>query len=193
MKILARLFSFWIPFPKFRKRFRDILEYIFLCSPFFNIYVINTHLKAKKCGKHLRIGGKTKINGASYLGKYNSFNGIRVIGAGKFITGNHIQCGQEILVLTQNHNYESTHIPYGYDVVKKDVIIDSFVWIGSRVTLLPGTHIGEGAIIQGGSVVHGQIPPYSIAGGNPAKVFKQRNIEHFEKLKKEKMFYITKN
>ena len=76
---------------------------------------------------------------------------------------------------------------------KKDVIIDSFVWIGSRVTLLPGTHIGEGAIIQGGSVVHGQIPPYSIAGGNPAKVFKQRNIEHFEKLKKEKMFYITKN
>jgi acetyltransferase-like isoleucine patch superfamily enzyme len=59
--------------------------------------------------------------------------------------------------------------------------------------ILPGTHIGEGAIIQGGAVVHGDIPPFSIAGGNPAKVFKYRNKEHFEKLKNEKRFFISKN
>ena len=49
--------------------------------------------------------------------------------------------------------------------------------------------LDEGAIIQGGSVVHGEIPPYAIAGGNPAKVFKYRNIEHFQKLKAEGKFY----
>ena len=71
----------------------------------------------------------------------------------------------------------------------KDVTIDDFVWLGSRVTILPGTKIGEGAIIQAGSVVHGEIPPYAIAGGNPAKVFKYRDIEHFKKLKAEGRFY----
>ena len=69
--------------------------------------------------------------------------------------------------------------------VYKEVEIGDFVWLGSRVMILPGTKIGEGAIIQGGSVVHGEIPPYAIAGGNPAKVFKYRDIEHFKKLKAE--------
>ncbi len=55
--------------------------------------------------------------------------------------------------------------------------------------ILPGTKIGEGAIIQGGAVVHGEIPPYAIAGGNPAKVFKYRDIEHFKKLKAEGKFH----
>ena len=53
--------------------------------------------------------------------------------------------------------------------------------------------IGEGAIIQGGAVVHGEIPPLAIAGGNPAKVFKYRNKEHYEQLKKENKFFIPKN
>ena len=55
----------------------------------------------------------------------------------------------------------------------------------SRSGVLPWTHIGEGAIIQASAVVHGDIPPYAIAGGNPAKVFKYRDIEHFQKLKAE--------
>jgi len=49
--------------------------------------------------------------------------------------------------------------------------------------------IGEGAIIQAGSVVVSDIPKYAIAGGDPAKVFKYRDIEHYEKLKKEKKFH----
>ena len=73
--------------------------------------------------------------------------------------------------------------------VYKDVEIGDFVWLGSRVMILPGTKIGEGAIIQGGSVVHGEIPPYAIAGGNPAKVFKYRDKVHFEKLKAEGKFH----
>lgn len=40
--------------------------------------------------------------------------------------------------------------------------------------------------IHGGDVVSSDIPPYAIAGGNPARVFKYRDIEHFKKLKSEK-------
>ena len=62
-------------------------------------------------------------------------------------------------------------IPYDETFKYKDVVIGDFVWIGSNVTILPGTTIGEGAIIQAGAVVHGEIPPCAIVGGNPAKDF----------------------
>jgi acetyltransferase-like isoleucine patch superfamily enzyme len=48
---------------------------------------------------------------------------------------------------------------------------------------------GDIIIIQAGSVVVKDIPKYAIAGGHPAKVFKYRNIEHYEKLKKEGEFH----
>lgn len=43
----------------------------------------------------------------------------------------------------------------------------------------------DGLRFQAGAVVHGEIPLYAIAGGNPAKVFKYRDFEHFQKLKAE--------
>lgn len=79
-------------------------------------------------------------------------------------------------------------IPYGAYSIDKGIIIEDFVWCGSNSIILTGSEIGEGAIIQAGSVVHGKIPPYSIVGGNPAKVFKYRNIEHFKNLKEQKRF-----
>lgn len=48
---------------------------------------------------------------------------------------------------------------------------------------------GEGAIIQAGAVVVKDIPPYAIAGGNPAKVFKYRDKEHYETLKAQGKFH----
>ena len=93
-------------------------------------------------------------------------------------------------VFTRNHNYDKGDaIPYGRTYIKKDVVIGDFVWIGIQVILLPGTTIGEGAIIQAGAVVHGNIPAYAIAGGNPAKVFAQRDVEHFKRLKAEGKFH----
>jgi acetyltransferase-like isoleucine patch superfamily enzyme len=57
------------------------------------------------------------------------------------------------------------------------------------VIILPGVTIHEGAIIQAGSVVVKDIEKCAIAGGHPAKVFKYRDIEHYEKLKKEGKFH----
>lgn len=49
--------------------------------------------------------------------------------------------------------------------------------------------IGEGAIIQAGSVVCKDVPAYAIAGGHPAVPFKYRDIEHYKKLKSEGRFH----
>ena len=74
-------------------------------------------------------------------------------------------------------------------VISKDVVIEENVWLGNRVIILPGVTVGEGAIIQAGSVVVKDIPKYAIAGGHPAKVFKYRDIDHYEKLKREGKFH----
>ena len=57
---------------------------------------------------------------------------------------------------------------------KGDTIIANDVWIGQNVTILPGVHIGDGAIIGANSVVTKDIPAYHIAGGNPCKIIRKR-------------------
>jgi acetyltransferase-like isoleucine patch superfamily enzyme len=69
------------------------------------------------------------------------------------------------------------------------VIIEDNVWLGSKVTLLPGITIEEGAIIQAGSTVTSDVPKGAIAGGHPAKVFSKRDMKHYEKHKKEGNFH----
>lgn len=52
------------------------------------------------------------------------------------------------------------------------VIIEDDVWIADRVTVLKGIRIGQGSVVGAGSVVTNDIPPYSVAVGNPARVIK---------------------
>lgn len=59
----------------------------------------------------------------------------------------------------------------------KDTIIGNDVWLGMDVTVMPGVNIGDGAIVGSKSVVASDIPPYSVAVGNPAKIIKQRYTE----------------
>lgn len=145
---------------------------------------------AKSIGKGFYCGGWSYVTHETVLKDYVNFNGLRIEGSGKVTIGKHFHSGTECLIIARNHNYNTGNaIPYDNSYIYKDIEIADFVWLGSRVTILPGTKIGEGAIIQAGSVVHGEIPPYAIAGGNPAKVFKYRDIEHFNKLKAEEKFY----
>ena len=58
--------------------------------------------------------------------------------------------------------------------LKGDTKIGNDVWIGQNVTVMPGVHIGDGAIIAANSVVVKDVPPYRIAGGNPCKIIKKR-------------------
>ncbi len=57
---------------------------------------------------------------------------------------------------------------------KGDTIVGNDVWIGQNVTVMPGVHIGDGAIIAANSVIVKDIPPYHVAGGNPCIIIKKR-------------------
>jgi acetyltransferase-like isoleucine patch superfamily enzyme len=139
----------------------------------------------------LHVNCKCYFNNKTVFGKNCHFNGMVIRGGGRVVFGDNFHSGHECLILTENHNYDSgNEIPYDKaDEVTKDVIIEDNAWIGDRVIILSGVTIGEGAIIQAGSCVVSDIPKYAIAGGHPAKVFKHRDIEHYEKLKKQGRFH----
>lgn len=146
----------------------------------------------KEYGKNLKVNGYSWFTkGVVTLGDCCNFNGMEIQAGSKskIKIGNYFHSGKECMIIAQNHNYEGAQIPYDNTYICKDVTIGDCVWLGSRVTILGGVKIGEGAIIQAGSVVSSDIPAYGIAGGNPAKVFKYRDIQHYEQLKKEKRFH----
>jgi acetyltransferase-like isoleucine patch superfamily enzyme len=60
------------------------------------------------------------------------------------------------------------------DVIKDAPVIGNDVWIGTRVTIARGVTIGDGAIIGAGSLVTGDVPPYAIFAGMPAKLIRYR-------------------
>ncbi len=64
---------------------------------------------------------------------------------------------------------EITDLPY-----KGDTIIGNDVWIGANSTIMPGITIGDGAIIATNSTITKDVAPYTIVGGNPAKLIRKR-------------------
>lgn len=158
-----------------------------LISDYYKRKIIKT---AQKCGQFLYVGGKSYVTSNTILADHVSFNGMEMFGNGKIIIGKYFHSGINCQIITSFHNYDSMQaIPYDNTFVDKDVKIGECVWIGNNVIILGGVTIGDGAIIQAGSVVCKDIPPYAIAGGHPAEAFKYRNIERYEKLKKEKKYH----
>lgn len=146
----------------------------------------------RNCGSYVdvvRVGGVTKVTKNTFLGNNISFNGMDIGGGGKVIIGDNFHSGVECMMITQNHNIEGEKIPYDSTYIFKDIVIEDNVWLGNRVIILGGVTLGEGSIIQAGSVVVSDIPKCGIAGGHPAKVFKYRDEEHYYRLKSEEKFH----
>lgn len=169
-----------------------ILKKIFKINQkiFQYIYTKKILFQCKKCEGNLTVNHNSNVNKNTTLGFNVNFNGMKVKSKGEITIGNNFHSGEDCLIITDIHNYNSGNaIPYDNTYLIKNLIIEDNVWIGDRVVILGGITIGEGSIIQAGSVVTKDIPKYSIAGGHPATVFSQRNIIHYEKLKKEGKFH----
>lgn len=150
-----------------------------------------TEKTKRSCGAYitpLKVNGKTTVSRNTFLGKNVNFNGMEIKGRGKVIFGANFHSGPGCKIITQNHNFNGKALPYDSTVIIKETRIGNQVWFGDDVTILAGVTIGDGAIIQAGSVVVSNIPEMGIAGGHPAKVFKYRDQEHYDNLLKECKF-----
>ena len=102
------------------------------------------------------------------------------------ITGNHLSIPGFSHKMITNEEKDKLDINNELD---KDVIVDEDVWIGANVTLLSGTHLGRCCIVGAGSVVRGNVPPYAIVFGNPAKIVGFRFTLKEMQIHEEKLFH----
>ncbi|BAZ53104.1 hexapeptide repeat-containing transferase [Nostoc sp. NIES-4103] len=104
-------------------------------------------------------------------------------GRGGITIGDNTTIGHNVVILSANHDYQSNALPYEHNVyIHKPVTIGCNVWIGSNVLIIPGVVIGDGAIIAAGTVVTTNVEPLAIVGGQPYRVIKYRDKEHYERL-----------
>ena len=110
------------------------------------------------------------------LGDNIGFNyGCYVNGFGGLIIEDGSRLGPMTMIHTANHIIDNVDAGIdGQGWIKKPVHIERDVGVTMGVIILPGVRIGEGSLIGAGSVVTKDIPPYSIAVGNPCKVIKSR-------------------
>lgn len=102
-----------------------------------------------------------------FIGDNNVFN-QRVLLDGrhsKLLIGNNIDIAQETNIWTLEHDVQDDY----HKDSGGEVRIEDFVWISSRVTILPNITIGKGAVIAAGAVVTKSVPAMDIVGGVPAK------------------------
>ena len=132
-------------------------------------------LMLEHCGQNVNIEQGARFSSAVRLGD-NSGIGINARIEAHVTIGNDVMMGPECMMFTSNHASADLTIPMnrqGFDA-PRPIVIEDDVWIGARVIILPGVRVGKGSIIGAGSVVTHDVAPYSIVGGNPARLIRSR-------------------
>jgi maltose O-acetyltransferase len=138
-------------------------------------------------GKNVNIKAGTSIVAPErlYLGDNVGIStGVYINAVGGCHIGRGCQIAAETIILTVEHQHTGGEsLPYDRVRLVKPVYIGDYVWVGMRVSIIPGIRIGEGAIIGMGSVVFEDVPPLAIVIGNPAKIITYRSRPDFDRLK----------
>lgn len=111
----------------------------------------------------------------------------QITACNKIVIGDNLLTGAFVIISDNNHgtfsdsdlkmNPRMRHLS-----CKGEVIIGDNVWLGDKVAVLSGVHIGDGVIVAANAVVTQDIPPYSLVGGIPAKIIKQLKKEEIYEL-----------
>lgn len=140
-------------------------------------------------GTRIRIGAHTFVHefvvlravggdGDIVIGEHCYLNPNTTIYSGNGVKfGNYVLIAPGCVIAASNHAFDQRDKPMrlqGFTPSRGGVIVHDDVWVGANCTLLDGTIIGTGAIITAGSVVSGEIEPYAIYGGVPAKKIDDR-------------------
>lgn len=118
------------------------------------------HMGCFFAGRHVSIGSNSVINRGCFL---DGREGVQI--------GNNVSLGVGTAVLSMSHDPQSPD----FAPVREKTIIGDFVWTGYRALILPGAHLGEGAVVGAGAVVTRPVEPYTIVAGNPARKIGERN------------------
>lgn len=148
------------------------------------------------CGSNVYIDGKNSfftthlisIGSDVYVGPGADFGGLTK----PIRIGSKVRIGPNVSIRTDNHDISRIG-RYMYDVHDRrpedegEIVVEDDVWIGTRVIILKGVHIGRGSVIAAGTIVTRSVPPYSIVAGRArGRVLRQRwsdeEIAYHEKL-----------
>ncbi|MBN2456502.1 MAG: acyltransferase [Sedimentisphaerales bacterium] len=154
-------------------------EIFYICA----YYIIN-HVKGLCLihrGKNVQIRPTVLFRDAEriYIGDNCTLNHNNILWAGKkeavIRLGNNVITGPFVQMYAFNHGSNRKDIPMvEQSFVEDDIIVEDDVWIGAGSILLAGVKIGKGVVIAAGSVVTKDLPPYTLCGGVPAEVIKER-------------------
>ena len=113
--------------------------------------------------KNLRIGNRSQLGANARIGP-------------NVTLGDDVVMGPDVVLMTTAHAFEDPRV-----LIREQgalpilpISIGDDVWLGTRVIVMPGVSIGNGAVIGAGSIVTKDIPAYAIAVGSPAKVIRKR-------------------
>ena len=127
------------------------------------------------CGENVNVERHARFGRGVTLGDRSGIGINASIGEQTHI-GSDVMMGPDCVIYTRNHRFDRLDIPMreqGYGPVEPVEIGDD-CWIGGRVTILPGVHVGNGAVIAAGAVVTKDVPPYAVVGGVPARIIYNR-------------------
>ncbi|HYC57233.1 MAG TPA: acyltransferase [Candidatus Binatia bacterium] len=111
-------------------------------------------------GFELRSPWKIRIGDDTVIGHRASLDGRRGLRI-----GDHVNFSSEVMVWTLQHDYRDPM----FAVTGAPVVVEDYAWLGPRVIVLPGVTIGKGAVIAAGAVVTGDVAPYAVMAGVPAR------------------------
>lgn len=132
-------------------------------------------LMLRSCGSHVNIEKGAIFSSKVSLGDYSGI-GVNAKIYGTCRIGRYVMMGEDVTIITRNHQFVRTDIPMMRQGFKNEQVVEigDDCWIGDRVIILPGVHVGKGCVIGAGSVVTKDIPEYSIVAGVPARVIRSR-------------------
>jgi acetyltransferase-like isoleucine patch superfamily enzyme len=117
------------------------------------------------------MGGEIREPGNIQIGEYTTVgHRCTLDGRGGLRIGDNVNMSSEVMIWTAEHDL---HDP-DFGATAGEVVIDDYAWISCRSVILPGVHIGKGAVVAAGAIVTKSVEPYTVVGGVPAKPIGKR-------------------
>jgi acetyltransferase-like isoleucine patch superfamily enzyme len=114
------------------------------------------------CAKKLTIGASTVVN-----------RGCRLDNRGGLTIGINVSISEEVCILTADHDPRLA----SFAGRTRPIVIEDFVFIGTRAMILPGVTLKRGSVVGAGAIVTRDVQPFAIVAGSPARAIAKRNPE----------------